>query len=246
MYHYIIEVLCNLVNKSVTHFWHALFVLLMYQDTIQKEDRLTENILDNSLLLNDFSEAVSREKNHGNGELITNHNDHDACQRLKTEVSESHEMSDLPDKDRSALNGNSSLLPNSVLPDSAEMKGLKRSHENEELDVDNKRSRTVIIDSDDETHEVGNVSDFAGSAGTKIEGQSVLQENEGNIVGAGFHSSKHLNGNFTCTACNKVAIEVHCHPLLKVIICGDCKCLIERKMRVKVWTVVSIVNNLAI
>lgn len=41
------------------------------------------------------------------------------------------------------------------------------------------------------------------------------------------------NDKFHCTACDEVAAEVHTHPLLKVIICQDCKCSIEAKMQEK-------------
>lgn len=224
----------NIDRKLQLHLKRRRYRKRSTQETIQKEDRLAENILDNSVLLNDYSQAVLREKTRGDGvSSISNNNDDGTCQSSKTEVSESLEMPDTLDKERPASNGNSSVLSGSVLPDSTETKGFKRSHDNGELDVDNKRFRTVIIDSDDETHEVGNVSNSLVNNMTKMEGQSVLQENEGDFVGAGSLPSKHMNGNFHCTACNKVAIEVHCHPLLKVIICGDCKCLIERKMHVK-------------
>lgn len=46
---------------------------------------------------------------------------------------------------------------------------------------------------------------------------------------------QNVNGNFCCTACHKVAAEVHPHPLLGVIICGECKMLIESKIHVQVW-----------
>lgn len=36
---------------------------------------------------------------------------------------------------------------------------------------------------------------------------------------------------FRCTACDKVSWEAHLHPLLKVIICLDCKSLMESKMK---------------
>lgn len=192
------------------------------------------------MLLNDYSHAVSREKTRGNEEGMPNNNDDGSCQNLKTEVPESTEMSDTLDKERTMSNGKSSVPSDSALPDATESKGFKRSFDNGELDVDNKRSRTVIIDSDDETHEVGDVSNSLASNITKIEDRSVLQENGGDSVVGGSHHSKHLYGNFHCTACTKVAIEVHCHPLLRVIVCGDCKCLIERKMCVKVWTVLNI------
>lgn len=36
--------------------------------------------------------------------------------------------------------------------------------------------------------------------------------------------------NFRCTACNNVAVEVHSHPLLEVIVCMDCKRSIEDRV----------------
>lgn len=36
--------------------------------------------------------------------------------------------------------------------------------------------------------------------------------------------------NFRCTACNNVTVEVHSHPLLDVIVCMDCKRLIEDRV----------------
>nr|XP_043631904.1 protein CHROMATIN REMODELING 20 [Erigeron canadensis] len=36
---------------------------------------------------------------------------------------------------------------------------------------------------------------------------------------------------FHCTACDKVADEVHTHPLFKVIICRNCKYLLDEKMK---------------
>ncbi|XP_017222629.1 protein CHROMATIN REMODELING 20 [Daucus carota subsp. sativus] len=47
------------------------------------------------------------------------------------------------------------------------------------------------------------------------------------------HGMQSLKGDFLCTACHKVAIEVHPHPLLDVIICRDCKSLLEAKNCVK-------------
>lgn len=36
---------------------------------------------------------------------------------------------------------------------------------------------------------------------------------------------------FCCTACDKVANEVHTHPLLKVIVCRNCKYRLDEKMK---------------
>lgn len=38
---------------------------------------------------------------------------------------------------------------------------------------------------------------------------------------------------FHCTACDEVVAEVQTHPLLKVIVCQECKCSIEGKIHVK-------------
>lgn len=52
----------------------------------------------------------------------------------------------------------------------------------------------------------------------------------GLVSGRVMQSSK---GDFQCTACHKVATEVHPHPLLDVIICRDCRSLLEAKICVK-------------
>lgn len=65
--------------------------------------------------------------------------------------------------------------------------------------------------------------------------------NEQNLQGDEFssglvsgHVMKSSKGDFQCTACHKVATEVHPHPLLDVIICRDCRLLLEAKICVKV------------
>ncbi|KAF8116177.1 hypothetical protein N665_0020s0036 [Sinapis alba] len=42
--------------------------------------------------------------------------------------------------------------------------------------------------------------------------------------------SQNPASSFRCTACNNVAVEVHSHPLLDVIVCMDCKRLIEDRV----------------
>lgn len=42
--------------------------------------------------------------------------------------------------------------------------------------------------------------------------------------------SQNPANNFRCTACNNVAVEVHSHPLLEVIVCIDCKRSIEDRV----------------
>lgn len=120
-------------------------------------------------------------------------------QNLRTGVHENIEVSDDHEKGKSKTNGSSSVCSDSCLPDESEPRGTKRSHDSEELEVDNKKTRPVI-DIDDTAH-------------TPL---------------------KSLNGIFHCTVCDKLAAEVLPHPLLKVIVCRDCKCFIEEKMHLQV------------
>uniref|UniRef100_A0A5B7C3W7 ATP-dependent helicase ATRX n=1 Tax=Davidia involucrata TaxID=16924 RepID=A0A5B7C3W7_DAVIN len=117
--------------------------------------------------------------------------------------------------------------------DCIEPRGSKRLHESEEVDIINKKSQTVIINSDDEAHVAGDKSASPVCNVTETEDQSGLQGNGDDSVCADSLPSCGLYENFHCTACDKVATEVHSHPLLKVIVCMDCKCLVEAKMRVK-------------
>ncbi|XP_026421717.1 protein CHROMATIN REMODELING 20-like [Papaver somniferum] len=103
----------------------------------------------------------------------------------------------------------------------SEQRGEKRSHESEDADDDSKRSRTVIIDSDDEEH--ARDDKYVSSLQVKEEIDVV------NVVNLPFLSS---NGTFHCTACAKVVVacEVREHPLLKVIVCESCRCIVEERM----------------
>ncbi|XP_062144098.1 protein CHROMATIN REMODELING 20 isoform X2 [Alnus glutinosa] len=150
----------------------------------------------------------------------------DACQSVKTDVLEGSESSiDLGEK-RPISNGDS-LLSESALPDYTEPRGSKRPNESEELKADNKKSRAIIIDSDDETHFV---KDNSVCNGANVDSQSDSKEKIRDS-GAGSVPLLSPNEKFDCTACSKIAVEVHQHPLLKVIICWDCKCLMEEKMQ---------------
>ncbi|XP_062144100.1 protein CHROMATIN REMODELING 20 isoform X4 [Alnus glutinosa] len=149
-------------------------------------------------------------------------------QSVKTDVLEGSESSiDLGEK-RPISNGDS-LLSESALPDYTEPRGSKRPNESEELKADNKKSRAIIIDSDDETHFV---KDNSVCNGANVDSQSDSKEKIRDS-GAGSVPLLSPNEKFDCTACSKIAVEVHQHPLLKVIICWDCKCLMEEKMQVK-------------
>lgn len=105
----------------------------------------------------------------------------------------------------------------------AEPRGSKRLLDSEEPSSDRKRSRTTV----EERSEGGDMVKDE-SLDTKLKEHAVLHEHINGSVAADSLSKFH------CTSCHKVAIEVHPHPLLKVISCKDCKCLLEEKMKVKV------------
>ncbi|KAI6692762.1 hypothetical protein NL676_020472 [Syzygium grande] len=127
------------------------------------------------------------------GEMVAD--DGVTVQNLKNDMLEGH-GTDSPDRGRQIANGSTSLLQDTAFPNS-----------NEEMNFSNKRSRTVIIDSDDEAHNLF---------------QRIQRD-----------AADSFNRKLHCTACGKVAGEVHAHPLLKVIICNSCKYMVEEKMHVK-------------
>ncbi|KAJ6434181.1 hypothetical protein OIU84_017817, partial [Salix udensis] len=119
---------------------------------------------------------------------------------------------------------------NSVFPesDASEPRRSKRPNESEDLSINNKKIRTVVIDSDNEA----DILEDKSGHNIKVEDQSTLQENNRD-PSVGCNPSQGSDEKFQCTACDKVAVEVHSHPLLKVIVCKDCKFLMEEKMHVK-------------
>ncbi|CAK7341191.1 unnamed protein product [Dovyalis caffra] len=126
---------------------------------------------------------------------------------------------------------------NSVFSESdvTETRRSKRPNESEDLSINSKKIRTVIIDSDDEADGLEDKSVHSN----KVEDQSTLQENTGDPT-ADCNPSQGSNEKFQCTACDKVTVEVHSHPLLKVIVCKDCKFLMEEKMHVKICMILTV------
>ncbi|GMP68033.1 hypothetical protein CsSME_00027792 [Camellia sinensis var. sinensis] len=181
-------------------------------------------------LMEDNSDGLTTD---GGSEGVIDNNRNDmTSQNLKPDVDENIEISDDIDKRKPISNGSSFVFSESALPDLTEPRGSKRSHDSEELGTDSKKTCTVIIDSDDEAHIMGDKSTICIE--TVLDDQSHLQEGYADdSLCAGSTHSKSSTENFHCTACDKVAVEVQTHPLLKVIVCRDCKCLIEEKMRIK-------------
>lgn len=147
-------------------------------------------------------------------ESVPNKENGVACQILKTDVLESFESSKL-ERTQSSLNGMSSGHIESDTSDNGKPVGSKRLNEDTEANDNNKKARTVFITSDDEA--------------------DIMEKDEliSSKMGDESNSSQCLTEKLNCTACHKLAIEVQQHPLLKVIICMDCKRLLEQKMNVK-------------
>ncbi|KAK6915312.1 SNF2, N-terminal [Dillenia turbinata] len=110
-------------------------------------------------------------------------------------------------------------ISESVLPDLTEMKGIKRSRDCEKLE-DNKMGSTVVIDSDEEEMETRFTTDTCNVKNIGSDPVDSLPSSNQNV-------------DFQCTGCGKVVSEVHAHPLLRVIVCMDCKLLIVKKMDLK-------------
>ncbi|ERN15878.1 protein CHROMATIN REMODELING 20 [Amborella trichopoda] len=96
-----------------------------------------------------------------------------------------------------------SAIPASILS--------KRSHDSGNHEIDTKRSRTVIIDSDDEM-------------------DVVEQTTSTNVLNPSINPSK-VSEHYRCSACSDIlnASKVCRHPLLGVIICENCKLVINRR-----------------
>ncbi|KAA3472957.1 protein CHROMATIN REMODELING 20 [Gossypium australe] len=183
----------------------------------KRSKQVTESKLDHSQPLEDRANREDRE-------CVPNNENGVACQILKDDVLESFESCKLT-RTQSSPNGMSELdMSGSGIP-----VGSKRSNEDMEANENNKKARTVITASDDEA----NITVKDDLISSKLEDQFTMPEKTDAGVGVESISSECLTDKFICTACHKLAVEVQQHPLLKVIICRDCKCFLEEKMHMK-------------
>ncbi|XVF30991.1 hypothetical protein REPUB_Repub16aG0106800 [Reevesia pubescens] len=187
-----------------------------------------ESNLDQSQPLGDDSNSILNKENRQDREAVPSDENGVACQNLKTDMLESFESSKL-DRTRSSPNG--IMSPGHVESDRSESGKLgefKRSNEDMDANDNNKKVRTVFIASDDEADST--VKDEL--IFSKLDYRT-LPEKNGDAVEVESDSSQCLTEKFNCTACHKVAIKVQQHLLLKVIMCMDCKCLLEEKIHTK-------------
>lgn len=197
------------------------------QREIETADQLMEKDVDKSPTLLDVAASISNKKTQEDGKILGTEKSGIECQHLKTDLDDFTTSNNI-DKGSSLANGTPSVPTEISLPDMFELRGSKRTAETMEPDSENKRSRMIIIDSDDESQTANSVFSTV-----KVDNKSDLKENAGEVY-VNPLSSQSLNDSFQCTACNKITVEVHVHPLLKVIICADCRSIVEEKMKVKV------------
>ncbi|XP_075084298.1 protein CHROMATIN REMODELING 20 isoform X1 [Nicotiana tabacum] len=111
----------------------------------------------------------------------------------------------------------------------SEAKGLKRLHNSEEMEAQSKKPRIITLDSDEEDLPGEKLSPTCSLSETGD--QSNPQRNGDDVLPVSSLPAFNEKQNFRCTACDKVAVELRAHPLLKVIVCLDCKNSMKAKMQ---------------
>lgn len=131
------------------------------------------------------------------------------------------------EEDYSNVDSSEHVLPRLVEPSC----GSKRLFEDEGSDHEAKRSR-IDMESDKGAQTLNH--DFVGDCESNdilVEEESFVEENGDDPLKVD-RSSENVYDQFYCTACKKAAKKIHEHPLLKVIVCGQCQCLIKEKLMV--------------
>lgn len=173
----------------------------------------------------DCLNPVSDEKTDGRQKGVSDDENGDGCHNLKIDIPNGSDASSDNDMARSMEN-TASVLP-SALSDFVEPLGSKRLIDTRELNVQTKRSRTISVHNDESSL----VKEHSTSNLTKLDNVCNMKQND---HGADSLPPESLNEKIRCTACDQVVIKAYAHPFLKVIVCADCKCLMDDKKNVKV------------
>ncbi|KAL5707173.1 DNA helicase [Ranunculus cassubicifolius] len=133
------------------------------------------------------------------------------------------------DQERPVANGIYPVLRNSAAADLAKNRGEKRSCDSHEMDF--KRSRTDNLDTDDQM----DVDDEKTKRDLKMQAEEEADDAESSPLTDSEPNVSESSENFQCTICTKVvrACDVRQHPILKVIVCGNCKSVVDEKMQEK-------------
>lgn len=117
---------------------------------------------------------------------------------------------------------------------------LKRTRE-DDVELDHKRSKTVVIESDDDMQMDSKLAQrIKGSEHGSAELEKGVDIIDLDLIPSQSpkFSEKDLPKAFKCTICTKMlnASDVHRHPVLDVTVCGSCRFLVIEKNRLEVNT----------
>ncbi|XAR65788.1 DNA helicase [Bertholletia excelsa] len=214
----------NITKKLQLHLKRRRHRNRCSQEAMQREvssiDKLTEVNLD---ILGGKTDRG------GKGVIETNKKD-TLSQDLMADVHEKIETSNGIEERKLTSSGASSEISDSALPGPTEHRGSKRLHDDEGRDVDKKKVRAEVIDIDHEAHSTEGMSPICGS--NTVEDLSGLPVRQDGMSADSIPVQNSME-SFHCTACGELAVEVHKHPVLRVIVCRPCKYLLEAKMQVK-------------
>ncbi|KAK7376285.1 hypothetical protein VNO78_34749 [Psophocarpus tetragonolobus] len=196
-----------------------------YKKKSKQRERSTPILLMESHMSNpssvDHLNPIMKEGTSDDGKIVSE-NGNDTCVLMEADKIKGFDANHYLDKEKPMSNDGFSDPPKSSLDDVIQQRGIKRVNSGE-LDADNKKCRVVVIDSDNEA----DVSEEKLDCNT----QEVKEDLCNN--GTDCLPSECLGEKFWCTVCYKEALEVHPHPFLKVITCGDCNFLLKEKTHIK-------------
>lgn len=205
----------NLDRKLQLHLKRKRQRKRLKQEGIIKEDFSGDRLMDINVDQSTSVESISLENDSKNDIALPTLKN---CEQehIKSGIDMQNQRSD----------GTCSMFSGAASPDLAKTRVSKRPLESDELCANSKKIRVVTIDSDDD------IADNRSGIASDAVDQCDLQGNGDNTIAANDPSDS-LNEDIHCTACDEVVTEVHRHPLLEVIVCGNCKRLLESKMQVK-------------
>lgn len=201
---------CHCVPSTKANFLFNLFFSIILLDLQINQTEASSvgklgSICDEPSSLDDFLDGDV--DNRKDGQCVPNDEKETAFNCLKTNVNGSCEESSMNNEKPPRNNESVPLFESDVL-------------ESNETTTDH---HAGTVGSDDETH-----------SRMALDDPSTPQKMMGDPSCANSDPLHSVNEKYHCTACTKMSFEVHSHPILRVIICGSCKYLIEEKLRVKV------------
>ncbi|XP_008441788.2 protein CHROMATIN REMODELING 20 isoform X5 [Cucumis melo] len=140
--------------------------------------------------------------------------------KIKVDIPNGSDASSDIDMERS-MEHTASVLP-STSSNFVEPLGSKRLNDMEEFTTQTKKSRTNGVHNDESSP----MEEHSALLNT-------ICNTEKNDYGADSHPSACPNEKIHCTACDQVVIKVYAHPFLRVIVCADCKSMMDDKKNVK-------------